>query len=292
MRQHLQVKAGGKPSRTKREIVDGQQRVAAVLDFYRGNLRISRAHQPWGGMRYQDLKKAEQEGFLSYEFSADLLVGASDADVLNVFARINSYSVPLNAQERRNAKFYGEFKQLAFRLGWEHLEFWKRHGILTDKVIARMREAELTSELLIGMLEGLQDKKKSIDRYYETWDETFPKKNLATTRFREMIDVLEELVGGTLKKTKFSRPALFYSLFLAVYDLRWGLKREPVNHRAVALSRAKHVQKALQRLSNIIGMDTPPAKYARFVTACQRQTDNIDPRRIRHHTLISELSKT
>src|SRR5262249_14501197 len=113
MRQHLDVGKQGKPGRTVREIVDGQQRVAAVLDFYRNRFRISRAHEPYANQRYQDLKKPDQERFLAYEFSADLLIGASDADVLNVFARINSHSVPLNAQEKRNARFYGEFKQTA-----------------------------------------------------------------------------------------------------------------------------------------------------------------------------------
>jgi hypothetical protein len=291
MRQHLNVTRAGKPGKTVREVVDGQQRVAAVLDFYKGDLRISRAHHPWAGLRYSDLKKEDQDRFLAYEFSVDLLVGASDADVLNVFARINSHSVPLNAQEKRNAKFYGEFKQVAYALGWDHLEFWKRHGILTDKVIARMREAELTSELLVGMLEGLQDKKKSLDKYYAAWDETFARKNHAKSQFRDAIDLIEELAGDTLSKTKFSRPALFYSLFLAICDLRWGIKQDAVNPKAVAATRASHVQGVLRRLSNIVGMEEPPKSYARFVTASQRQTDNIQPRRIRHRTLVTELTK-
>ena len=112
-----------------------------------------------------------QKRFLSYEFSVDLLVDATDADVLDVFARINSYSLPLNEQEKRNAKFFGAFKQFVYELGWNYLEFWKGHGILTDKSIARMREAELTSELLIAMVAGLQDKKTSLNSFYEKWDE-------------------------------------------------------------------------------------------------------------------------
>lgn len=291
MRQQLDMTAGGKPGKTIREIVDGQQRVAAVLDFYKGTLRMSQAHRPWSGMRYGDLKPSERERFLNYEFSADLLVGATDADVLNVFARINSYSVPLNAQEKRNARFYGEFKQTAYELGWEHLEFWKRHRILSDRVIARMREAELTSEILIGMLQGLQDKKTSLDKYYRDWDETFPKKSLAESRFRETIDLIETLTGKILRSTKFSRPALFYSLFLAIYDLRWGIGSEAVNPKAVTLSRAKRIQNILRSLSNVVGMETPPKSYARFVLASQRQTDNIEPRRVRHRTLLRALSK-
>jgi hypothetical protein len=71
-----------------------------------------------GGSLFDDLPAEAQRKFLSYEFSVDLLVDATDADVLDVFARINSYSLPLNEQEKRNAKFFGAFKQTVYDLGF------------------------------------------------------------------------------------------------------------------------------------------------------------------------------
>jgi hypothetical protein len=68
------------------------------------------------------------------------LVEAADADVLDVFARINSYSVPLNAQEKRNARYFGSFKTTVYSLGFQHLEFWKKHRILSDAALARMKK--------------------------------------------------------------------------------------------------------------------------------------------------------
>jgi hypothetical protein len=78
----------------------------------------------------------------------------TDAEVLAVFARLNTYTVRLNAQELRNAEFFGAFKQAVYRLALDHYAFWLNKGILTDQQIARMDEAELVSELAVTMLGG------------------------------------------------------------------------------------------------------------------------------------------
>lgn len=40
----------------------------------------------------------------------NVLEGTEDEDVLEIFSRINAYTVPLNAQEKLNAKYVGAFK--------------------------------------------------------------------------------------------------------------------------------------------------------------------------------------
>jgi len=285
MRQQLQL-----PSRrTIHEVVDGQQRIGTIIDFLAGNLRLNRSHGPYGGSLFDDLPPEAQKKFLSYEFSVDLLVDATDADVLDVFARINSYSLPLNEQEKRNAKFFGAFKQTVYDLGWNYLEFWKRYGILTDKGIARMREAELTSEVLVAMVAGLQDKKKSLNSFYEKWDERFPNERSLLNQFRHTVRAIETIFGDILAQTNFHRPALFYSLFFVVYSLQFGSKETNASRRILNRGRWEVLRAALERLSELIDSEEPPTRYARFVAACQRQTDNIQPRRIRHQTLIQEF---
>lgn len=189
MRQQLDLKT----AKTKHEVVDGQQRVAAVLEFYDDGFKLPADEGPFERLTYSKLPSDAKKDFLSYEFSVDLLVNAADADVLGIFARINSYSVPLNAQEKRNAKFFGSFKRLIYALGLEHLEFWRKHKILTEAGIARMKEVELTSEIVIGMIEGLQDKKKSIDKFYDQWDDSFPYRTKTINRFRDVVDLLDKI---------------------------------------------------------------------------------------------------
>ena len=280
MRQHLDLNS----TKTIREIVDGQQRLRAVLDFYAGAFKLSADISPYGSVTYSNLPEDAKRQFLKYEFSVDVLIDAADADVLDIFARINSYSVPLNDQEKRNAKYYGSFKNTAYSLGLEHLEFWKRNRILTDQAITRMKEAELTSELLIGMSNGLQDKKKSINVFYQKWDDKYPYRRESVTRFRDIIDLIDEHIGDYLSTSNFRRSALFYSLFLAVYESRYRAIGS-IKERKRSID-GERIKSSLLKLDGILGSDEPPKKYLRFVTACQRQTDNIQPRRTRHATLI------
>jgi hypothetical protein len=287
MRQHLDLRS----SKSIHDVVDGQQRLGAVLDFREDKIKLPEDDSDRSGLRFSQLEKDDQKKFLTYEFSVDLLVDAADADVLNIFARINSYSVPLNSQEKRNARFFGSFKQTVYSLGFQNIEFWKKHRILSDTAMARMKEAELTSELIVGMTIGLQDKKKSLDRFYEKWDDRFPYKEKSTERFFDLIDLIEKHLGESLSESNFRRPALFYSLFLAMYEIRYGeLGEFSSNRRTFSDRDGKRLLAALARLDDVLDSEQPPKNLSQFVAACQRQTDNIAPRRTRHTTILSEFA--
>jgi hypothetical protein len=287
MRQHLDSRS----SATVHELVDGQQRLRAVLDFYSDAIALpSDDESENAGKTFSELSKESQKAFLTYEFSVDLLIEAADADVLDVFARINSYSVPLNAQEKRNAKYYGSFKKTVYGLGFQHLEFWKKHKILSDMAIARMKEAELTSELIVAMAAGLQDKKKSLDEFYKRWDDRFPYKHKAMSRFQDVIDLIDQYLGAELDAGRFGRPVLFYSLFLVMYELRYGsLDSFGGSKRAFGEAEGEKLARAVRFLDHILQEERPLANYLPFVTACQRQTDNLGPRRTRHATILEQF---
>jgi hypothetical protein len=288
MRQHLDLRS----SKAIHEVVDGQQRLGAVLDFREDKVKLPEDDSERSGRRFSQLTKDDQKAFLTYEFSVDLLVEAADADVLNIFARINSYSVPLNGQEKRNARFFGSFKQTVYTLGFQNVEFWKKHRILSDTGMARMKEAELTSELLVAMADGLQDKKNSLDRFYGKWDDRFPYKERSLSRFSDVIDLIEAHVGESLSDSNFRRPPLFYSLFLALYELRYGRLGDFSSSRKTFSDRdGRRLLKALARLDDVLESEQPPKHYTQFIAACQRQTDNIGPRRSRHDAILSEFTK-
>jgi hypothetical protein len=168
---YFRVQVDPQSIKSVREIVDGQQRLDAIFSYIENKFAVSRTHDSIAaGKKFNALAPHIQSAILSYDLSSDLLIGADDAQVLQIFARINSYSVTLNAQEKRNARFFGPFKALAYSLGTAHLAFWVDNRILTNQAIARMAEAELTSELVVGLLAGLQDKKSSLDRRLSRFD--------------------------------------------------------------------------------------------------------------------------
>jgi len=283
MRQQLDLKG----SRTIHEVVDGQQRLRAVLDFREDKFSLSHDSEPWGALKYSQLPASAQKVFLAYEFSVDLLIEAADADVLDIFARINSHAIPLNAQEKRNAKYFGSFKRTIYGLALDHLEFWKKHHVLSDRAVARMKEAELTSELIVAMADGLQDKKKSLNDFYGKWDDRFPYKQKAKARFRDILDLLEQHVGPYLRTSHFCRPALFYSAFLALYKLRYAeLGNFDSSRQSFGSAEGFKFRVALKQLDKVLSDEQPAKAYLEFVTACQRQTDNVKPRRIRNRAIL------
>ena len=191
-----------------REVVDGQQRLDAIFGYIDDAFAVSRTQSSLiGGKRFSGLQDALRQKILSYDISADLLIGADDAQVLQIFARINSYSITLNAQEKRNAKFFGLFKQLAYELGSSHVAFWTNSRILSDQNVARMADAELVSELLVGIMAGLQDKKKSLDRFYELHEDSFQEERQTRLRFEKTLSWLSDNAMEATKNTIFRRRA-------------------------------------------------------------------------------------
>lgn len=279
-----------------REIVDGQQRLTALFDYLDDEFAVYRSHNSLiGGKRFSQLSLSQQSQILSYDISADLLIGAADADVLQIFARINSYSITLNAQERRNARYFGTFKATMYDLGTEHVEFWVGRRILTNQQIARMKEAELTSELVIALMNGLQDKKGSIDEFYEKFEDSFPGRASVVRKFQRVLTWLDLNIGDAIASTAFNRVALFYSLYMAVADALFGIPggvgpMDSVPSRQLEAPSANKLSESLAALSKGVRAKVPPAKYAKFAVAASSQTDNIGPRKTRHAELIRLLT--
>ncbi len=84
-----------------REVVDGQQRLRAILDYANDRFVLSSRAGEFAGLGYSDLETEFKERFLSYPIAVGQLLNANDDDVLEVFSRLNSYSVTLNPAEKR-----------------------------------------------------------------------------------------------------------------------------------------------------------------------------------------------
>ena len=93
---------------------------------------------------------------MDYEFSTHILPASTDdAQVLQIFARLNSSGAKLEPQELRNAEFSGPLKTVAYSLASEQLERWRAWKIFSETQIARMHKVELTSEFLLLFVRGI-----------------------------------------------------------------------------------------------------------------------------------------
>jgi hypothetical protein len=285
------------PTKSKmvREVVDGQQRIRCILEFLEDGFKLSKNLKGiWAGKSFGALPSELQKIIKDVGFSCETYKGISDAQVLEVFSRLNSHGVPLNDQELRNGRFFGLFKTLSFTLAHSFLEFWRNHRIYTETSIARMLEVELTSELLVASNAGMQDKKKSLDGFYSEWDESYPNEVRDEKRFRDTMSAISEVFGSdSLKETEFRRPPMFYTLYCVVYHHLFGLPgvtRHSPKSKLNSDDRAS-LKDAVNSLSEILSQTKDPAfsipaKYQAFVQASSRQTDNIKPRTARFNTLF------
>jgi Protein of unknown function DUF262 len=272
-------------TQTLREVVDGQQRLRAVLEYLDDEFAVSRAHDsPFGARRFSKLPPEAQNRVLAYKFAVYMLEDVSDAEVLAIFARLNTYTLTLNAQERRNAQFFGEFKQTAYELALEHYEFWTRNRILRDVDIARMKDAELTSELLLSMIKGITETRTThLNACYETYDDKFPAGRRLVRQFRSVIDAIGDLYPDTLGKSHFKRAPMFYSLFCAVFDALFGLPNSKwSDKKGFETIRLKAIRRGLDRLSEVLDEPEPPQKFVPFIDASQRATADVARRQTRH----------
>ena len=278
-----------KTKKTTREIVDGQQRIRTILSFVKDSFRISKVHnEEFGGMLYSELPEEVQGEFLKYELSVDLLLDVQDRDILDIFARLNTYSVSLNKQELFNAKYFGYFKQLVYKLSGDFYTFWAENRIFTDTKIMRMAEAELMTDLIIAALEGIQSK-KSADKYYAKYDEVFSNRKEIEANIQATMDLIGNLFGPTLKTSNFRTVPNFYGLFVALYHMNFGIPNMTLPRKTIEDSDTHKVLNALEDINSIFEMDEIPKEYSDFIKSTKDATTDVPARTTRCSFIATKL---
>jgi hypothetical protein len=268
-------------TRTTRVVVDGQQRLRAVLEFMNGDFTISKAHnKELAGKRYTTMSQEHQKYFLQYELGVDVLFNMAYQDLLDIFARINSYTVTLNKQERLNAQYLGYFKQAAYELGFKYVDYFLRATVLTKAKVTRMAEAELAGDMLVALVGGVQTN-KLIERFYKKYEDKQGPLEKAKQRFDTTMSYIGAIYPPEeLRGTNWSRVHLFYTLFTSIAHCLYGLDGLKTSLRS------RISQKALGKLRVCLGdisatydkvakdLDNPdaPKDYKNFITRSRRGT--------------------
>ena len=284
-----------------RTVVDGQQRLRAILGFLDGAFPVMRTHNAeYGGKRFGDLDQDTQAQILQYEIGVDLLYNVSLSDMLDIFARINTYSVTLNAQEKLNAKYVGSFKTTAYELGFDYVEYLLEGGVVTERDVGRMEEARLASDMLVALIGGVQTI-KNITKYYRQYEELDSVQDIsrASERFRETMQFIGAIYPPEdLKNSNWSRPPWFYTLFTCVAHARESLggledaPRPQVTETSVKLWRSELDQiSALYDQYTTMDAEDIPLKFARFINYSQRRTTDTEPRKERAKFVLQTIGQ-
>ena len=85
------------------EVVDGQQRLAAIFEFYDNGLPLSDSSaEEFGGSRYEELPDSVTDDFDDYEIEFDEIEDATDEEVKEFFQRLQE-GLPLTSSEKLNS---------------------------------------------------------------------------------------------------------------------------------------------------------------------------------------------
>ena len=128
-------------------LVDGQQRVRTIDEYFRGVKPFARTQQI---TRYSDLEEDQKRAFLNYDVSVRNLGIIDIDDIRAVFQRMNATSYDLNDMERFNAAYLGEFKQFCEHLAQD--DFFIDNRVFSALDIRRMKDTSFVASLSATMM--------------------------------------------------------------------------------------------------------------------------------------------
>lgn len=286
-------------------VVDGQQRLRTILQFVGIETdqdregedvnRFALAALPdtsvYKGKRFVDVTGEERKRFFQYQICVRSLYTDDHRVVEDVFKRLNKYTLPLKAQELRNATYHGPFAKLSETLADD--EYWAVNRIVTPAAIRRMADIEMMSELLIGLLHGPQGgSPKVINEYYEQYEEfedEFPEQARIKKLFDKTFATIRELFPRIEDAPRWGNRADYYSLFVALGSALAIHTIPKINHKPLSkklTTFATEVDRRLEKPS----ADTSDA--ARIYARAIEKGSNEKARRMdRHDALLGIIEQ-
>ena len=201
-------------------VVDGKQRLLAILEFLDDKFPISRKSysQPTlAGKYFSQLDATTQKSFYSYFLPFEIFTELSEEDVNAIFDRFNRNVARLNRQELRHARHNGEFIRLMEQLSDE--SFWRDLHMFGIADIRRMKDVEYVSELIILTMVGIQDRSDDqLDSYYADYDEEFSKASEVVDKY-QVVRSMALRLGTDIHSTRLiTNKADFYTLWSTLLD--------------------------------------------------------------------------
>jgi hypothetical protein len=281
--------------KTLREIIDGQQRMMAINAFIKGELTLSSVSERFAGQKYTDFTPEAQEAFLRYEVSIDNVISATDEEVLDIFRRMNSYTIPLNPSEHRHATYQGLFKWFIRDLIKKYSPMFLTFRILSKRALSRMMDADLMTELNQILVTGVTGRKiKALEDLYKNNDKVFPNKDELAEKTEAILNYVKDNLTD-IGNSGYLTGYMLYSLFGAMAINRYGNITTENNYfddlPAIGRFTPDGVlasQKILEMFSAVDRKDFT-GEFGEFAYACSRNTDSLKQRQIRVKWLAKAL---
>lgn len=271
----------------KHIVVDGQQRIRAVLSFIASDFELNDDSPHWANLSFDDLTPVDRKKLFEYNFVVRLLPEMPEEELRSIFLRINRNTTTLNQQELRHATYWGPFIKLMEEIA--DFDFWTTAGIFSSNDRRRMLDVEFISELSVAILNGIQNKKKNLEEFYQQYETKFEDAEQLRSIFVRVLGEIEQVLPK-LSTTRWRKKSDFYSLFLKLAK----------HHEVLPLTAEGRVALGdlltsyAAAVDDVLAEKTPAATVAEniqhYVRAVEKAASDLGSRRARDEALDSALS--
>ena len=234
----------------KLDVIDGQQRIFSIYRFLDNQfkLRDLEVRRDLNGKSFFQLHSTTQRQIQTYTLRCVIVTNHSDPELkFEVFERLNTSTVPLNAQELRNSVSRGPLIDLLEMLATD--DVWLR--ILNRKIPdKRMRDEELILRFFAFQVLGLH----SYRTPHKHWLNEIA--NQGRTFDSRRIEQLAELWKSTIRKCLF------------IFEPNECFRRIPLGRRNV-------INRALMDLIMYSLSEAPTRQVLRHAKTFRQRTEGI-----------------
>ncbi|MGB2833119.1 MAG: DUF262 domain-containing protein [Methylotenera sp.] len=276
----LHQKIDLKSKKSIKYVVDGQQRSRAIVEYFLGKYALSNSTSipDMAGRYFDSLSEEYQNAFLSYSLPIDLFISASREEIIETFRRINSYTVPLNAEEKRHADYQGIMKWFIYDLARRYSEKLTVIGTLTEKNLSRMADFKFLSEIVLFLEKGeiLTTGPRLLDNLYSKYNDEFININFISDKIEDSMSVIfhwDWFVGLNVVK-----PHILQMIILSIAN-NTGI-RQFLNEDVI--------REKLSQLSEAIESDNHP-HLTQFVSAASRTTNDRLRKTVIYNTVTEAI---
>ena len=194
----------------KEVLVDGQQRLTTLKQYFEGSpdLKLSKKIVP-----YSNLTEQQKIDFLEYDVVVRYLGKVSQAEIKEVFRRINSTSYSLNVMEIHNSMFDGEMKRFAEDLAQDR--FFEKYRVFSANDIRRMYDTRFALSIIITVMSTYFDQDNNFENFLYRYNDELENKEFLSAKFQEVFQFVTKCRLSHFSRIR--RKADLFTLLVEVY---------------------------------------------------------------------------
>lgn len=206
-------------------IVDGQQRINAIVDFIGGEFVLNERYlmneemkAVCGKKSFKELDQTFKNKIWEYPISiVEIDPACKMSEIKELFYRLNLTNYNLNQQEKRNSKdsIFGDKSEAL-----STYDFWKKAKLFSSADAKRMKDVEYCCSIYILANEGIVDQTngKKINNYYDDYKDDFDTDDKLKNKILKAMSVIEDIIDKTTISF-VSKKAQMYTLFCVIFKM-------------------------------------------------------------------------